>query len=177
MEETDEIQRARRGDRDAASRLFARHWGTIHAYVLGQTGDRDRAEDLTQQAFLRAWAKLPQLRRPDRFLPWLRRVARTVVLNGRRGLEPRIEPRSEAPDPAAVAESGEDRAHVDRVLAGLGKNDRTLLLLVHLEELSLASVSRLLEIPVTTLRRRIERATARFERAYVAVRGGNHVRP
>jgi len=176
MEETDEIRRAQRGDKDAASRLFARHWGTIHAFVLGQIGDRDRAEDLTQQAFLRAWAKLPQLRQPDRFLPWLRRVARTVVLNGRRGPDLRPAPRSEVPDPVEVAASTEDRACVDAALSQLSKGDRTLLLLVHLEELSLASVSRLLEVPPTTLRRRLARATERFERAYLAVRGGNHVR-
>lgn len=59
MEEIDDIRRAQRGDRDVASRLFARHWGAIHACVLGQTADRDRAEDLTQQVFLRAWTKLP----------------------------------------------------------------------------------------------------------------------
>jgi len=176
MEETDEILRARRGDRDAASRLFARHWGTIHAYILGQTADRDRAEDLTQQAFLRAWTKLPQLRRPSRFLPWLRRVARTVVLNGLHSLEARATPRSATVDPANAAVSSEDRVRVDAALARLSRSDRTLLLLVHIEELPLASVSRLLEIPVTTLRRRLARATDRFERAYLGLKGVNHVR-
>ena len=58
----------------------------------------------------------------------------------------------------------------------LSRSDRTLLLLVHIEELPLASVSRLLEIPVTTLRRRLARATDRFERAYLGLKGVNHVR-
>jgi len=154
-------QTALEGDRDACSRLFAAHWPLVHAWMLGYTKDRVEAEDLTQQTFLRAYTRLGQLRDPARFLPWLRRVARTVALGSRlrRGVRLRPEPVVEAA--GAVAERRETRTLVVKALDRLPSRDRRLLLL-YLEDLPLARISELLGIPVTTLRRRIRAALDRF---------------
>ena len=82
------VERARTGDREACSRLFAGSWGIVFAWMLGFTRDRVEAEDLTQQASLRAFTRLPQLRDPARFLPWLRKIARSVASMRRRRSSP-----------------------------------------------------------------------------------------
>ena len=82
------VERARTGDREACSRLFAESWGIVFVWMLGFTRDRAEAEDLTQQASLRAFTRLPQLRDPARFLPWLRKIARSVASMRRRRNSP-----------------------------------------------------------------------------------------
>ena len=86
------MERAFTGDREACSRLFAANWGIVYGWMLGFTRDRIEAEDLTQQAFLRAYTRLPQLRDHARFLPWLRKVARTVALGRRPRREVALRP-------------------------------------------------------------------------------------
>jgi len=51
------VEQARAGDRVACSRLFAANWRLVYGWMLGFTRDRGEAEDLTQQAFLRAARK------------------------------------------------------------------------------------------------------------------------
>lgn len=173
--ERDEILAAQGGDLDACSRLFARHWRTVRAWLTGFTRDRDEVEDLTQQTFLRAYERLRQLRDPDRFMPWLRKVARTAALSrGRRreivrcGLTPVGE------SAAAAAERRETRSLVARALDRLPRRDRSMLALVYTEDLPLARVAALLDLPPTTLRRRLAAALDRFRRALESAGGESH---
>ncbi|MEN8150053.1 MAG: sigma-70 family RNA polymerase sigma factor [Planctomycetota bacterium] len=160
-----QVEAARRGDREACAALFAAHWSMVHAWMLGFTRDRAEAEDLTQQAFLRAWTKIAQLREAGRFLPWLRTVARTVALGRPRRRAPVLRPEPVGDDPALALEDRERARRVDRALARLPSLDRSLLLLVYTEELPLARVAALEDMPVTTLRRRLADALARFRAA------------
>ena len=156
------MEHARAGDREACSRLFAANWPVVYGWMLGFTRDRAEAEDLTQKAFLRAWTRMPQLRDPARFLPWLRKIARTVAL-GRRGTpEVALRPEPVGADASAAVEHRERRQRVEAALGRLSAPDRSLLHLTYVEELPLARISALLDIPVTTLRRRIARALSRF---------------
>lgn len=178
MLDTDDILRARDGDREACSRLFARHWRTVRAWLLGYTRDPGEAEDLTQQTFLRAYERLRQLRDPERFLPWLRKVAQTVARNRRRRGEPtglEVEPVSEAA--ADAVERTEDRKAVAAALERVSRADRSLLALVYAEDLPLAQVARLLELPVTTLRRRLAASLRRFRVAFDREGGKSHGLP
>ena len=156
------VLKARGGDREACARLFAANWSTVYAWMLGFTRDRGEAEDLTQQAFLRAWTRLPQLRDPARFMPWLRTVARTVAIGRRRPRPVVLRPEPIGDDPSVSLEHRETREQVGRALDRLTPDDRSLLLLVFVEEIPLARVAALLETPVTTLRRRVADALKRF---------------
>lgn len=69
------------GDTRAFGALVARYQGSIHGLAYAIVAQWAEAEDLTQSAFLRAYLSLAQLRDPDRFAPWLRRVATTTCLN------------------------------------------------------------------------------------------------
>jgi RNA polymerase sigma-70 factor (ECF subfamily) len=62
---------------DAVERAFRRHYGQVYRYIRRRTGDRDRAEDLTQEVFAAAAAALPDFSgRADSALPWLYTVAK-----------------------------------------------------------------------------------------------------
>jgi RNA polymerase sigma-70 factor (ECF subfamily) len=79
----DDVARAARGDRQAFERLYREHVNRIYSLCTRMVGDRTRAEELTQDAFVRAWEKLDQFRGDSAFGTWLHRLAVNVVLNDR----------------------------------------------------------------------------------------------
>jgi len=70
----DLVRQAQRGDRDAFAELFTRYEGRIFGYVYRMVGDRAWAEDLTQEAFIRAHQHLGRLGPPYDFKSWLYRT-------------------------------------------------------------------------------------------------------
>jgi RNA polymerase sigma-70 factor (ECF subfamily) len=82
---------AARGDRRAFERLYRRHAGRVHALCLRLCGQRETAEDCTQEAFISAWRALPAFESRSRFSTWLHRIAVNAVLARHRGLAARLE--------------------------------------------------------------------------------------
>src|ERR1035437_5621574 len=78
-----DVALAARGDRQAFERLYREHVNRIFSLCARMVGDRTRAEELTQDAFVRAWEKLDQFRGDSAFGTWLHRLAVNVVLNDR----------------------------------------------------------------------------------------------
>lgn len=74
------VRRAQKGDVEAYGRLFELYQARIFALCLRMTSDRERAADLTQDAFVRAWQKLRSFRGDSRFLTWLHRLAVNLVI-------------------------------------------------------------------------------------------------
>jgi len=72
------------GDRWAFERLYRSHVDRVFSICARISGDRVRAEELTQDVFVRAWEKLPQFRGESAFGTWLHRLAVNIVLNDRR---------------------------------------------------------------------------------------------
>lgn len=81
---TDDVALAARGDRRAYERLYRAHVGRVYSLCVRMCGSRERAEELTQDVFVRAWEKLPQFRGESLFSTWLHRLAVNVVLNARK---------------------------------------------------------------------------------------------
>src|SRR4051812_14013444 len=75
--ETDRVQRAQRGDREAFDRLAGHYRASLLALAFFRTSNLEAAEDLVQEVLTRAWQKLPTLEEPASFAPWLR----TIVAN------------------------------------------------------------------------------------------------
>ena len=80
----DDASLAARGDRRAYERLYRANVGKVFSLCTRMCGNRDRAEELTQDVFVRAWEKLPQFRGDSLFSTWLHRLAVNVVLNARK---------------------------------------------------------------------------------------------
>ena len=76
--------RAASGDRQAFERLYRTHVDRIFSLCARMVPDRTRAEELTQDVFVRAWEKLNLFRGESSFATWLHRLAVNVVLNDRK---------------------------------------------------------------------------------------------
>ena len=72
------LRRAKGGDLGAFEVLYRDHVGRVFAICRRMTGDHARAEELTQETFLRAWTRLGTFRRGHSFRPWLGKVAVNV---------------------------------------------------------------------------------------------------
>lgn len=90
---TDAAQAAR-GDRRAFERLYRSHVDRVFSLCVRMVGSRERAEELTQDVFVRAWEKLGTFRGDAQFSTWLHRLAVNVVLN-ERGAEKRRQARQD----------------------------------------------------------------------------------
>jgi RNA polymerase sigma-70 factor (ECF subfamily) len=81
----DDVRAAQGGDRQAFERLYRTHVGRVFSVCVRMCGNRSEAEERTQDAFVRAWEKLPQFRGESSFATWLHRLTVNVVLNARDG--------------------------------------------------------------------------------------------
>ena len=89
--------------------LFQRYHLGVYRYLRRSTGSADRAQDLTQEVFLRVLRSLPRYRAEDREQGWIFTLARNVLLNDRRDQARQIDTRTD-PVPSAP---------VDRLEPGL----------------------------------------------------------
>lgn len=80
---SDDVTLAANGDRRAFERLYRANVDRIFSVCVRMVGDRAKAEELTQDAFVRAWEKLGTFRGDSQFSTWLHRLAVNVVLNDR----------------------------------------------------------------------------------------------
>jgi RNA polymerase sigma-70 factor, ECF subfamily len=78
------IARAASGDRHAFEHVYRTHLNHVYSLCVRMTGDRTRAEELTQDVFVRAWEKMSTFRGESAFSTWLHRLTVNVVLNERR---------------------------------------------------------------------------------------------
>jgi len=134
----------------------------VFQIAYGVLGNGEDARDITQDVFVRAYAKLASLRDPSRFRAWVCSISRRLALNRRR-TETRIRKRQvalDAANPAAVdvellAQDREFEASVYREIDRLPPKLRETLLLCAIEDLEPAGVARLLGVPPGTVRSRL----------------------
>ena len=169
MTEPDQIliTRTLRGDLAAFERLVERHRDVVFR-VASRIVGRDDAEDVSQDAFLRAFARLEKFRGESTFRTWLlqitQRVAFRWVTRSRRvGVAP-DDALQERPDrdatrqPATELERRERRQRLERKLALLRSQYRALIVLRDLEGLSYAEIATILDMPVGSVKGRLHRA-------------------
>ena len=77
----DLIAQAKSGDHGAFAEIYRIHVGRVYGICLRIVGDRSRAEEVTQQVFIRLWMKLASFRGESSFGSWLHRLALNVALN------------------------------------------------------------------------------------------------
>ena len=149
---------ARDGDGRAFHELFSRHAGAVRMAIGDRVRDRDRQQDLVQDTFLRAFARLGSLRDPGRFRPWLLRIARNMAVDDvRRMLRTRVGPTEPDVDalvalshdePAVAFELRQLARDVEAGRAALSHRDNRALTLS--AELGLAIADIASELGVTT---------------------------
>ena len=87
MKDEDLVHQTLSGEASAFSKLVERHWEEVCSFVEGILGNRQDAEEVTQDAFLKAYFNLETLKNPSSFLPWLKRIARNIALDRMEGLK------------------------------------------------------------------------------------------
>jgi len=171
-----DLVRARRGDRDAFGRLVRRHQRRVYAAALHILGNHSDADDVTQEAFVRAYRGLGSFDGRADFFTWLYRIAVNTALNalrsGKRGavLHQRsgaeaahVGGRPEAlgqssPSPAQRAEHTGEVARVLAAVAELSPALRVTLVLATIEELPHKQIAEILQIPEGTVAWRVNEA-------------------
>jgi RNA polymerase sigma-70 factor (ECF subfamily) len=132
----------------------------LRRYARALVGDRATADDLVQDTLERAWAKLHLYRRGTDLRAWLFTVMHNVHVNRVRAARPTDPLEEDMPELAQRASQGDALLvrDLDRAISRLPDEQRAVLLLVTLEEMSYDTVARTLEIPIGTVMSRLSRA-------------------
>jgi RNA polymerase sigma-70 factor, ECF subfamily len=168
------IVRIADGDRPAFEELYRRYARPVLGLALRRLGDRGRAEDAAQDAFVAIW-RSARTYNPKRGkgAPWLYAVARNAITDGlRKTPEPTAELQegaSSEPGPAERAESAWTAWRVHRALEVLPPHERPVIELAYWRGLSQSEVARTLGIPLGTVKTRTRSALARLADALEGV--------
>jgi RNA polymerase sigma factor (sigma-70 family) len=132
----------------------------LRRYARALVGDRATADDLVQDTLERAWAKLHLYRRGTDLRAWLFTVMHNVHVNRVRASRVTDTLEDEMPELAQRAPQGDALLvrDLDRAITRLPSEQRAVLLLVTLEEMSYEQVARTLGIPIGTVMSRLSRA-------------------
>ncbi|MBX3176153.1 MAG: sigma-70 family RNA polymerase sigma factor [Candidatus Hydrogenedentes bacterium] len=155
------VKRTLRGRREAFSPLVTKYQQLVFAIAYGMLGNTADAEDVTQDAFLTAFKRLPDLREPAKFRPWLLQIARNrasdVIVRRRREtpLEGAELPAPGDPDNHADTEL---RALLRERVEGLPPEHREILLLHYYAGLKVREIAEQLEISTEAAKKRLQRA-------------------
>jgi RNA polymerase sigma-70 factor (ECF subfamily) len=132
----------------------------LRRYARALVGERAAADDLVQDTLERAWAKLHLYRSGTDLRAWLFTVMHNVHVNRVRATRPTEMLEDEMPELAQRAAQGDGLLvrDLDRAIGRLPADQRAVLLLVTLEEMSYEEVARMLGIPIGTVMSRLSRA-------------------
>ncbi len=182
----DLVRAARAGSREAFGQLVERHADGLFAYLHLRCASREDAEELTQEAFLRAWSKLDTYRPDWRFSTWLYTVARRLAIshhraNGRRpaGVELAEDARDPSPrEPGRGLDEHEQRTRLWSLAEReLPEQHLTALWLRYAEDLGIDEIAAALDRPPTTVRVWLHRARQRLARSLETAEGATERAP
>ena len=157
------VAQAKAGSEAALVRLTARYYQPIRVFLLRRTGDRDLADDLTQETFLRALEHLADLRDDRRFRAWLYQIAcRTCIMHWRRRGRALIVPLEHAVEVTGSSAPSATDIRVQTILDALPTRLREVLVLHGLHEQTVPEVARTLGISVATVYKDFSRAKKQF---------------
>ena len=186
MQHTDAqlIQRTLQGDQDAFSPLVKKYQKGVHALAWRKIGDFHIAQEITQDAFLRAYQKLGTLKNPNAFAGWLYVIVAHLCLDWIR--KNRIPMDSlDTTDPSEVdkvsysqyvtdqqkSEADETRREVvKQLLKKLPESERTVMTLHYLGEMTIKAISEFLGVSPNTVKSRLSRARNRLRKQEDVIR-------
>jgi len=161
------IARAASGDRHAFEHVYRAHLNHVYSLCVRMTGDRTRAEELTQDVFVRAWEKLSTFRGESAFSTWLHRLTVNVVLNERR-VEGRDRGRTvsaDEDDDESVAPAGStaqplhaEKLDLERAIARLPRGARRVFVLHDVEGFTHEEIGTMLGVTAGGCKAQLHRA-------------------
>lgn len=163
--ESEWIAAAQAGDRSAFARVVASYYERLFRWLFHLTRDRHRAEDLTQETFLKALAAVKSFRPGSNFRAWLFRIGHNNFVNLKRSERKTTQPPNDEPPtadtaagPVATAADREALERVSEAIRQLPTDFRTALTLRAEEGMSFREVAAVLKITEETARWRVFKA-------------------
>ena len=164
-DDTELVERTRQGDRVSFEKLYRRHRDRVYGLMWRLCGgDPALAEDLLQEAFIRAWQKLDSFRGDSRFGTWLHRLSVNVALSDRRsrlrrlGRETELEGTVERLATGAKDVYAGQRQDLEQAIARLPERARTVLILFDIEGYSHAEIGEIAGMAVGSSKAQLHRA-------------------
>lgn len=165
----DLVGSAREGAAGAFDELVRRYQRQATSVAYRLLNNRDDAMEVTQDAFLRAFEKLPSLAQPERFGPWLMRIVNNLALNRRRARALRMTasldasgdddarggpnlPDRREPDPPTAASADELEGLLSKAIDELPERQRTALVLFSIEKMPQNEVAEILGCSVEAVK-------------------------
>jgi RNA polymerase sigma-70 factor (ECF subfamily) len=169
------VQRVQRGDKTAFDLLVRKYQHKVVKLVTRYLRDQADAEDVAQEAFIKAYRAIPQFRGDSAFYTWLYRIAINTAKNAivsrdrspidfdldlqnieeSNSMQARL---ADAETPESLLQTEEIRETVNRAIEALPEDLRTAIVLRELEGLSYEDIAQAMDCPVGTVRSRIFRA-------------------
>jgi len=168
------VERALAGDQKAFRLLLKKHQSTIYHVIFKLVRNREETWDLIQETFMRAFRSLSSYKKEYRFTTWLYKIAANCSIDYLRkrkiealSLDQPLETKQgsvclELPDlscnPESDLESRQKGVSIDQAIASLPKKYKEVIVYRHKDGKSYEEISRILGIPVGTVKARIFRA-------------------
>lgn len=175
------IEAALSGDASAFESLVIRHQDRLHHAMIHVTGSVHDAEEVTQEAFIRAFVKLDTFQQNSQFFTWLYRVAFNIALSRKRRQKVRLsldQQREEIGEEVVCGGEAvdanmirqDDVSLVQMALQQLSDEHRSILVLREMNESSYEEMAEILELSIGTVRSRLNRARKQLRLAIEQLR-------
>ena len=170
----DLVERSKHGDLAAFDQLVALYQDRIHNYVARMVHDPIEAEDIAQEAFVKAYRNLPSFRGASTFQTWLYRIASNLTIDSVRrrrrrentcsldapldtdeGQMPREQEDTACLGPVRHLETAELQRQVHRAIQQLSPKLRSVVVLYELQGLSYEETAAVLQCPLGTVKSRL----------------------
>jgi RNA polymerase sigma-70 factor (ECF subfamily) len=157
------VERAQNGDQQAFEQIYREQVGRIHALCWRLTGDADLTEELTQEAFVRAWRKLHLFKGKSALSTWLHRLTVNVVMADHRvhGVRRRRQLPLEEVHSEQLVSRGEDAEialELERAIATLPPRARSVFVLHDVEGYGHAEIAEIAGMAIGTSKAHLHRA-------------------
>lgn len=178
------VARARRGDEDAFRLLVERHSRSIYRLAFRMTGRAEDAEDVVQEAFVRAYKQIDRFEARSNFSTWLYRIAFNCAVDYTRTRQHRDRPESldaverlatdtKAPTADDLVFAGEIDGSIQRALLALSAQERAAFLMRHCQGCTIEEISAALDLKTNAAKHAVFRAVRKMRAAlqpFVATR-------
>lgn len=174
MEDKEVIERVLAGDNDAFGLLVEKYQTKVYNLALRMCGNEDDAFDLSQDSFLRAWKSLGSFQFESSFSTWLFRLSSNICLDFLRAKkrraavsltmvsdedeETQLDLPDSGPTPEEAALAAEDRQILMRAINSLPADQRQIITLRAINDLSYTQIAEILNIQEGTVKSRLSRA-------------------
>jgi RNA polymerase sigma-70 factor, ECF subfamily len=170
---TKRIKQVLKGDQNAFAEIVEIYKDKVYQICFRMLGNRHEAEDIAQEAFLRAYVNISSFNQERKFSTWLYRIATNLCIDrirkkkpdyyldteipGTDGLDMYSQIAASGKTPEAEVEGMELQEAVQKEISALPEKYRSVIILKYLEDLSLNEISEILDMPLGTVKTRIHR--------------------